>query len=242
MAGGFLLARRHALALAVLTASVEHRGPPPPAQYDRFAAAYDKLDGGVASKALGMQALRRSVLQTPLVRGSVLEVGIGTGLNLPFYDLSQVTRITGVDESAAMLDRARTRGVALGLDTRLGLEVADAARLPFADETFDVVVDTFSLCVFKEPAESLREMARVLKQSGVVVLAEHQRARGLLGAYQDVLEPLVTPLSKGCVWNQDVGALVQTAGLEVVHGQGREAAMGTLSTFVLRKGRSAPSP
>lgn len=197
--------------------------------YDAFAPTYDVLDGGQAATELGFDALRRKAIAR--ASGRVLEVGVGTGLNLPLYDWAGVSSFVAIDASAGMLDLARTRAQQLGIADKARLQVGDIAELPFEASTFDVVVDTFSLCVFEDPAVAMREMRRVLKPAGLLVCVEHQRANGLLGAYQDVSEPFVTPLSKGCVWNQDVRALARRAGFREVVVD--EAVFGTVVSLVL---------
>jgi ubiquinone/menaquinone biosynthesis C-methylase UbiE len=136
---------------------------------------------------------------------------VGTGLNLPLYDASRLSSFTAVDISPGMLREAAPRAEALrrrlsgaeqqrqqqrqrseaagAADGTAGpgvqLLVADAAALPFADRSFDCVLDTFSLCVFERPAAAVREMARVLRRGGRLLLLEHSRSDNpLLGAYQ----------------------------------------------------------
>jgi ubiquinone/menaquinone biosynthesis C-methylase UbiE len=138
----------------------------------------------------------------------VLEVAVGTGLNLPLYRWPAVTSLTGVDLSPGMLQQAARRvasdavpgtrlvgangGGGGGSSARGGrggvpvrLVQGDAARLPFPAATFDCVVDTFSLCVFEAPAAALAELARVLRPGGRLLLLEHTRSdNALLGVYQ----------------------------------------------------------
>jgi len=104
--------------------------------------------------------------------GDVLEVAIGTGLNIPVY--ASDVKLTGVDLSPAMLDVARER--AGNLDRDVDLQEGDAHHLPFADESFDTVVCTFSLCNIPDPHQALTEMQRVLRPGGRLVLVDHIRS------------------------------------------------------------------
>ena len=113
--------------------------------------------------------------------GRVLDVGVGTGLELPMFDSR--TRLVGVDLSRPMLARARTRVAAKGLTNVEGLLAMDAMRLAFADATFDVVVAPYVLTVVPDPQASLTEWARVVKPGGEIVLVNHVGAeRGLVAA------------------------------------------------------------
>ena len=194
--------------------------------YDGYAASYDDLDGGAfAADTLGLDATRRALLAK--ARGDVLELGVGTGLNLPGYDATRVASLTAVDISQGMLEkaeaRARTQGVFVDArgKSAVTFAVADAERLPFPDASFDCVVDTFSLCVFANPEAALREVRRVLKPDGVALLVEHTKSKTvpLLGAYQDLVAAPVTKMSKGCAWNQDVVAMATRAGLRVTSAE-----------------------
>ena len=200
--------------------------------YDTYASTYDRLDGGQLAYRLGMDDLRRGAIS--LAQGDVLEVGVGTGLNLPLYDWSRVRTFTALDASSGMLNLARTRAADLGVLSKSRIMIGDVARLPFHDSTFDSIVDTFSLCVFDEPETAVCEMRRVLRPTGRVFLVEHQRATGLapLAAYQDLTAPLIAPLSKGCVWNQDVRAIAHRAGFRVERAE--ESLLGTVVSLVLQ--------
>jgi ubiquinone/menaquinone biosynthesis C-methylase UbiE len=105
-------------------------------------------------------------------RGDVLEVAVGTGLNLPHYDPD--LNLTGIDLSSAMLDVARQRAAELGRDVEL--REGDAHHLPFDDASFDTVVCTLSLCNIPDPDQAVAEMRRVLRPGGRLVLVDHVRS------------------------------------------------------------------
>ena len=152
--------------------------------------------------------------------GDVLELAVGTGLNLRAYDANRVKTYTAIDLSPGMLARAKARAETLALGEKARFEEADATALPFDDGSFDVVVDTFSLCVIEDPSAALREVRRVLRSKGRAVLIEHSKSDvGALGAYQDLTSAPVKRMSKGCVWNQDVESLVRQSGMRVVKTQ-----------------------
>ena len=202
--------------------------------YDEYAARYDALDGGAVAEAVGVPALRKAAIKQ--CAGDVLEVGVGTGLNLPFYDGRRVQSLTGVDLSRGMLAQAAesARGLAI---RDVALQQMDVARLSFDDDSFDCVLDTFSLCVFPAPLAALREMRRVCRPQGRLLLVEHQRSeQGALAAYQDATAPVLARFGgKGCVWNQDVDALARDAGLRLL---GKEPALlGTVALFVFAPGK-----
>lgn len=106
--------------------------------------------------------------------GRVLEVGVGTGKNLPYYDYQRV-QLTGVDLSEGLLKRARR--LAAHLHLPVDLRPMDAEHLQFPDQTFDVVVCTFVLCSVPSPILVLQEMARVAKPDGQILMLEHVLSR-----------------------------------------------------------------
>ena len=123
--------------------------------------------------------------------GDTLEVGIGTGLNLPLYPGE--VRLTGVDFSPAMLDIARRRARQLGRNT--DLREADALALPFPDASFDTVVATYVLCAVPDEQRALKEMNRVLRPGGLLLLADHIAGSAWpMRAIQRLLEVFTVPL------------------------------------------------
>lgn len=123
--------------------------------------------------------------------GDTLEVGIGTGLNLPLYP-GQVT-LTGIDLSPAMLSIAASRARQLG--RAVHLHEADAQALPFPDGSFDTVVCTFSLCAIPGHGQAVREMKRVLRPGGLLLLADHiAGSPRAVRAVQRLLEMVTVPL------------------------------------------------
>jgi ubiquinone/menaquinone biosynthesis C-methylase UbiE len=122
----------------------------------------------------------------------VLEVGVGTGMNMPFYP--DGLELTALDLTPGMLERAKKRATRLDLD--INLQVGDAQALDFPDATFDDVIATFVFCSVPDPMLGLRELARVVKPSGRLLLLEHVRsANPTLGRLMDVLNPIVVRLT-----------------------------------------------
>lgn len=123
--------------------------------------------------------------------GDVLEVGAGTGRNLAWYPPG--VRLTGIDISPGMLDIARQRRDAAGLDA--DLRVGDAQRMEFSDHCFDTVLATLSLCSIPDDAAAVTEMARVLRPGGRLLLLEHVASpRPIVRGGQRLMEPLFVRL------------------------------------------------
>jgi len=197
--------------------------------YDTYADTYDQMDGGGYADAFGLPDLRSELLQKAY--GRVLEVGVGTGLNLPLYNLSSLESLEAVDLSRGMLQQAESKARTLGAAEIIHFQQANAEQLPFEDNYFDCVVDTFSLCVYTDPKQALSEMRRVTRPGGKVLLLAHSRSNiGPLAMYQDITSSAVANMGKGCVWNQDIPALLSAAGLELVSEQRHLA--GLLSLVV----------
>ena len=182
--------------------------------YDVYASTYDRLNGEKIASSLGVNRLRE--LASTYVRGDVLEICIGTALQSEFYDWTRITSFKGVDSSAEMLKLAQSRVSQLTDSAKIprDLILNDVKSLPFKDSEFDSVIDTFSLCVIDDPLEIVREMKRVTKPSGKVILVENSRSTiPWVGFLQDITEPIITPFSKNCKWNTNVPKLAKEAGL-----------------------------
>lgn len=149
------------------------------ARYNRITHFYDSLESGGEGR---FKAWRQMLwLQ---VRGDILEVGVGTGKNLPYYPHG--ARVIAIDIADPMLDRAQKRAQELGVAA--DLRVGDVQALDFPDNSFDTVIATFVFCCI--PTPWLRELGRVVKPGGQILLLEHVRVdRPLDGASDGLVEP-----------------------------------------------------
>lgn len=158
------------------------------------------------------ESARLRAAWVPQARGDVLEVGIGSGLNLAFYS-SEVKRVYGVDPSAELQQMARRRLTAHPLE--FFLQSAEEP-LPLADASIDTVLVTWSLCSIPNPARALDEMRRVLKPSGRLLFIEHGRSPDArVAAWQDRLTPLWKHVSGGCHLNRKTDELIAAAGFRI---------------------------
>lgn len=159
-------------------------------------------------------AARLRAAWIPKARGEVLEIGVGSGLNLPFYS-PEAKRIHGVDPSAELQRLARKRAAARHAKVEFILQSADEP-LPFAEASMDSVVMTWTLCSIPNPSKALAEMRRVIKRDGRLIFIEHGRApeRGV-AAWQDRLTPVWKRIGGGCHLNRKVDDLIATAGFQI---------------------------
>jgi ubiquinone/menaquinone biosynthesis C-methylase UbiE len=147
--------------------------------------------------------------------GQVLEVAIGTGLNLGFYPDS--TTVTGIDLSQAMLDIATDRAAELGLTVTL--RQANAHDLPFDDDSFDTVVCTFGLCAIPNPEAAIGEMRRVLRPDGRLLLADHVASTSrAVRTLQRAMEIATVPLGGEHFLRRPLDQ-VRAAGLEIENSE-----------------------
>ena len=148
----------------------------------------------------------------PRARGEVLELGVGSGLNLAFYDARTVTRVTGIDPSSPLLARAAVR--ARQAPVEVELVQASAEQLPFPDRAFDAVVVTYALCSVADPARALAEVRRVLRPGAELVFVEHGLASNPgPRRWQRRITPAWARVAGGCHLNRDIAGLLRAAGL-----------------------------
>lgn len=168
------------------------------------------LDLACGSKPIDKQ--RQKII--PQARGEVVEIGIGSGLNLPHYDARKVTSVTGVDPDDALWHKACARAAACGFPVeRLGLS---GERLPLDDGCADTVIVTYALCTIPDPIAALAEMGRILRPDGEILFTEHGRAPDLgVAKWQQRIDPIWKRLAGGCHTGRDIPALFSQAGLKI---------------------------
>ncbi len=157
------------------------------------------------------QRLRAEVLQS--VAGEVLEIGIGTGLNLSHYG-PNVSRVRAVDPNPMLPARvAERRG---GVSFPVMISHHSAERLPYDDRTFDCVVSTWTLCTITDPVRALQEVRRVLKPEGRFLFLEHGRSDDQkIARWQERLNPIQNVIGCGCNLNRRIDDLITQAGLTI---------------------------
>ena len=167
--------------------------------YDPLVAPFDPL---------GVRKWRAWVVRE--ARGRVLEIGIGTGLNLKHYRAAE--SIAAIDPDGASLQRAHAKR-----DQHIvSLHQARAEALPFADESFDAVVGTLTFCSIGDPARALSEARRVLKPGGTFRLVEHVRVENrVIAGLQDWATPWWKAIAVNCHLNRDTRAEIARAGFQI---------------------------
>jgi ubiquinone/menaquinone biosynthesis C-methylase UbiE len=178
-----------------------------------FAAIYDRLLAG--TEEAGLQEMREELLRE--AEGRTLELGAGTGLNLPHYTAS-VTELVLTEPDRFMVARLRRR-LAAEPPAPNAVEVVEAGaeRLPFEDASFDTVVSTLVFCSVDDPGEAMSEVARVLRPQGRLLYLEHVRSPDSerLARWQDRLERPWGWFAGGCHPNRPTGETLRSTGLEV---------------------------
>jgi ubiquinone/menaquinone biosynthesis C-methylase UbiE len=146
-------------------------------------------------------------------RGEVVEIGMGSGLNLPFYG-HNVRRVLGVEPSLPLARLARDS--ARKLPFPLEILVSSAEELPLPDASVDTAVTTWTLCTITDPLRALREVRRVLRPEGKLLFVEHGRApEPNVARWQDRLTPLWRKLAGGCHLNRPIDRLIAQQGFRI---------------------------
>jgi SAM-dependent methyltransferase len=174
--------------------------------YDRFAEPAGRRS---------MEPLRR--FATAEAHGRVLEVGAGTGANLPYYDWSRIDRLDLTEPDPFMLGRMLRHLAALPPEAveRIRTHEVPAESLPFAEDEFDSAVVTLVLCTVADPRRSADELRRVLKRGAEARFVEHVGGSGVRGRLQRVAQPAYGWFSGGCNLNRDTEATLRDAGFDL---------------------------
>jgi ubiquinone/menaquinone biosynthesis C-methylase UbiE len=178
-------------------------------RYDRISPYYDRMEAIL--ERIAFARWRKQAFDS-LHGEKILEVGVGTGKNLDFYPAGK--EITAIDFGSRMLSKARNRAARKGLN--VDLWEMDVQDLRFEDQIFDTIIATFVFCSVPDPIRGLREIKRVCKKDGRIILLEHVRPGGALGGrIFDLLNPF-TVKAMGVNINRDTVANIRRAGLKIV--------------------------
>ena len=188
---------------------IDHQTAATQARYNRIAPVYDLMEWFTERSTF--QEWRRD-LWSRLPAGRILEVGVGTGKNMPYYPRG--AQVTAIDLSEGMLARAQRR--AEGLDTDVDLRHMDVQRLAFPRDTFEAAVATFVFCSVPIPVKGLRELGRAVRPGGDILLLEHVRInKPVVGPLMDLANPLVVRMM-GANINRQTVENVKLAGLQIL--------------------------
>ena len=174
---------------------------------------YDKyilpkfLNCACGSKPINYQ--RQKVV--PLAKGKVLDIGIGSGLNIPFYNSDQIDKVIGIDPSHELIELAKE----LANDSKASIElvIGSAESIPYPDNFFDTVLVTYTMCTIPNVAIANKEMWRVLKDDGKLIFCEHGLAPDKkISKWQNRIDPFWGKIAGGCHLNRDIQKLITDAG------------------------------
>jgi ubiquinone/menaquinone biosynthesis C-methylase UbiE len=177
--------------------------------YDRY------ILPGLINAACSARPINRQRMKiVPQAEGVVLELGFGSGLNLPFYDAAKVTRLIALEPSKGMLAKAEDK--AKGAKFPVDVLAETAEKLSLDDASVDTVLVTYSLCTIPDPVSALNAARRVLKPGGRLLFCEHGRApdEGVF-RWQKRIEPVWKVIGGGCHLTREIPKLVTAAGFGV---------------------------
>ena len=151
----------------------------------------------------------------PLAEGRVLEIGIGSGLNLPFYDKTKVDEIWGLEPSEELSGMARTFATLEGM--KVNFISSGAEEIPLPDDHFDSVLITYTMCTIPEVIRANTEIRRVLKDQGKMIFCEHGVAPDdNIKKWQKRINPFWGKIAGGCNINRNIPSLIQESGFDIV--------------------------
>ena len=154
----------------------------------------------------------------PLAEGLVLEVGIGSGLNIPFYDVANVQKVIGLDPSPELNDMASKVAANAAQEKGLTVEllIGSAEDMPLPDDHFDTVVIIYTLCTIPNALAANREIRRVLKPGGKLIFCEHGLAPDAgVAKWQGRIDPYWGKIAGGCHLNRNIPQLIESAGFSI---------------------------
>jgi len=174
---------------------------------------YDKyilpkiLNCACGSKPINYQ--RQKVV--PLAKGKVLDIGIGSGLNIPFYNSDKIDKVIGIDPSHELIDQAKD--LVNNSQASIELVIGSAESIPYPDNFFDTVLVTYTMCTIPDVAKANNEMWRVLKDNGRLIFCEHGLAPDKkISKWQNRIDPFWGKIAGGCHLNRDIEKLITEAG------------------------------
>lgn len=151
----------------------------------------------------------------PFASGDILEIGFGSGLNLPYYDRSKVNKLWGLEPSAGMRRKAERQIAAAAIEVEL-IDLP-GEEIPLESNSVDTVLVTYTLCTIPDVLDALEEMRRVLKPGGQLLYCEHGKAPDdSVRRWQDRLNPTWKKVAGGCNMNRDIPELLDSAGFSIV--------------------------
>ena len=176
----------------------------------------DRILPHIIDKACSMgQVMKLRSQVVPLARGTVLEVGMGSAINLEFYDPGRVTKVYGLEPSEGMRRKARTNLARAAVEVEW-LDLP-GERIPLADNSVDTVLLTFTLCTIPDGPAALAQMKRVLRPGGELIFLEHgESEHPRVRRWQHRLTPVWKHLAGGCHLNSNIAELIRQAGFEIV--------------------------
>ena len=152
----------------------------------------------------------------PLAEGTVLDVGIGSGLNIPYYNKSKIKYLYGLDPSIELLNLAKP----LAKKNKLEIEFLEcgAEAIPLPNDSIDTVVITYTLCTIPNTQLSNEEIMRVLKPNGKLLFCEHGLAPDInVAKWQKRINPIWNKIAGGCNLNRDIPKLIKSSGLKIIN-------------------------